>query len=567
MIKFKSDNEEVKTEIRLADSPQRSAFQLWPWLFVLLIVVLMAFVRYRLLDLPLERDEGEYASAGQLMLEGIPPYQLMWNMKLPGTYFACALGMAAFGQTAAGIHATLIVANSLTIIFVFLLGQRLFGTIAGLAACATYGVLSASPVVLGLAAHANQFVMLFAVWGAWQLWKAEEFYRWHAFVFSGMLFGLAFIMKQQGICFCLFAAAIVFWHAIVNGTMMKPLFLQKLFFLCVGMALPFAAVCAYLNQMGVSTKFWFWTFDYARSYATELTLLQGLQHFGVYARKAWPIYFPFLGFVLVSLPFVFRDRALRGQIIFGATFLFFSVVGASIDLYFREHYFILILPALAIFMGLAIVSLQFATENNAFKIIPPLICLLILAGSVYQQRQFYFQLPANAVSRIIYKGDAPFADMPAVGSYIAGHSGPNATLAVVGSEPEIYFYAQRHPATGYIYTYPLMEPQPYAKQMQAEMIGEIETNRPEYLVYVSNPGSWNARPGSDRSIFDWFTQYSGKFYDRVALVDQISWSKTAFVSGKDIKNYHLIGRDYVGIFKRKDPGETKDLIEKGKKGI
>lgn len=567
MIKFKSDDSKVETEIRLVDSPQRPAFDLWPWLFVLLVVVLMAFVRYRLLDMPLERDEGEYASAGQLLLQGIPPYQLIWNMKLPGTYFACALGMAGFGQTAAGIHATLIVVNSLTIVFVFLLGQRLFGTIAGMAGCATYGILSASPVVMGLAAHANQFVVLFAVWGAWQLWKAEEFYRWHAFVFTGILFGLAFIMKQQGICFCLFAATIVIWQAIVNETILKPIILQKLFFLCVGMALPFAAVCGYLNQAGVSSKFWFWTFDYARSYATEVTLIEGLQNFAVYAGKTWPIYFPFFGFILVSLPFVFRDRALRGQIIFGAAFLFFSALGASIGLNFREHYFILILPALAIFVGLAIVSLQFTTENRGLRIIPPLICLLILGGSVLQQRQFYFELPANAVSRIIYKGDAPFADMPAVGSYIAGHSSPLSSVAVVGSEPEIYFYADRHPATGYIYTYPLMESQPYAAQMQSEMISEIETNQPEYLVYVSNPNSWNARPGSNRSIFDWFPKYSAKFYDRVALVDQISWDKSKFVSGKELKNYHLSGPNYVGIFKRKDAGESNDLIEKGKKGI
>ncbi|MGH7940428.1 MAG: hypothetical protein ACREFR_05090, partial [Limisphaerales bacterium] len=47
-------------------------------------------------------------------------------MKLPGAYFASAMGMAVFGQTGAGIHATLIVVCS-----VFLLGRRLSGAIAG----------------------------------------------------------------------------------------------------------------------------------------------------------------------------------------------------------------------------------------------------------------------------------------------------------------------------------------------------------------------------------------------------------------------------------------------------
>jgi hypothetical protein len=121
---------------------QRSLFDLWPWLGVLIVLLLVVFVRYRLLDMPLERDEGEYAYAGQLILQGIPPYQMAWNMKMPGTYCADALGMAQFGQTAAGIHATLIIVNSLTIIFVFLLGRRLFGAVAGIAACATFGILS-----------------------------------------------------------------------------------------------------------------------------------------------------------------------------------------------------------------------------------------------------------------------------------------------------------------------------------------------------------------------------------------------------------------------------------------
>ena len=222
------------------------------------------------------------------------------------------------------------------------------------------------------------------------------------------------------------------------------------------------------------------------------------------------------------------------------------------DFDFREHYFLLILPGLAVLVGLAIVSLQFTTENRALKAVPPLICLLLLGLSIFQQHDFFFRLPANVVNRTVYAGAAPYADMPAVGGYIAGHSSPSASVAVLGSEPEIYFYARRHPATGYICTYPLMESQPYAAQMQAEMISEIETNKPQFLVFVSNPSSWHTEPGSDRSIFDWFTKYSGTNYDRVALVDELAPDKTVFVSGKQIKNYHLAGPDYVGVFRRKD---------------
>ena len=65
----------------------------------LLVIGLVILIRVRLLAVPLERDEGEYAYAGQLMLEGIPPYKLAYSMKFSGIYAAYALIMAVFGQT------------------------------------------------------------------------------------------------------------------------------------------------------------------------------------------------------------------------------------------------------------------------------------------------------------------------------------------------------------------------------------------------------------------------------------------------------------------------------------
>ena len=70
----------------------------WEYLAIALVILLIAGIRFRLRDFPLERDEGEYAYAGQLILQGIPPYELAYNMKLPGTYAAYAAIMAIFGH-------------------------------------------------------------------------------------------------------------------------------------------------------------------------------------------------------------------------------------------------------------------------------------------------------------------------------------------------------------------------------------------------------------------------------------------------------------------------------------
>ena len=58
----------------------------WAFLAVLAVLAFVVFVRLRLAGVPLERDEGEYAYAGRLILEGIPPYSIAYNMKFPGTY-------------------------------------------------------------------------------------------------------------------------------------------------------------------------------------------------------------------------------------------------------------------------------------------------------------------------------------------------------------------------------------------------------------------------------------------------------------------------------------------------
>src|SRR5437899_7181957 len=60
--------------------------QLCWWILLAVVIAVVVFIRIHFLAIPLERDEGEYAYAGQLMLQGIPPYRLAYNMKFPGVY-------------------------------------------------------------------------------------------------------------------------------------------------------------------------------------------------------------------------------------------------------------------------------------------------------------------------------------------------------------------------------------------------------------------------------------------------------------------------------------------------
>jgi hypothetical protein len=136
------------------------------------------------------------------------------------------------------------------------------------------------------------------------------------------------------------------------------------------------------------------------------------------------------------------------------------------------------------------------------------------------------QRPSD-VLRTIY-GANPFSEAVRVAEYLQAHTNPTDTIAILGSEPEIYFYAHRHSATGYIYTYGLMEPQRYAGQMQREMIQEIEAARPKYLVFVAAPTSWLRQQNSEAEIFDWFDRYTAADFQLDGLVNIVSQVHTDY---------------------------------------
>ena len=48
-------------------SKSNSHAHLWLWAVVFAVLLFVGFIRVRLLEMPLERDEGEYAYAGQLI--------------------------------------------------------------------------------------------------------------------------------------------------------------------------------------------------------------------------------------------------------------------------------------------------------------------------------------------------------------------------------------------------------------------------------------------------------------------------------------------------------------------
>jgi 4-amino-4-deoxy-L-arabinose transferase-like glycosyltransferase len=499
-----------------AASPSHAWF--WPWVMVGLILFAAAAIRLRVLDLPLERDEGEYAYAGQLLLDGVPPYTLAYNMKFPGVYAAYALAMALFGQTAGGVHLGLILVNAAAIVLVFLLGRRLFNAETGVAAAAGYALLSLSPSVLGLAGHATHFVVPAALGGLLLLLRGLERRRRRLFIWSGVCLGLALLMKQPAALWVVFAALYLAWTEARNPERRWGRLAGRLGLLAAGVAAPLALTGLLLGWAGVFGRFWHWTFAYAAQYGTRLSLGDGwailkdcfVERMGPGAGL-WVLAGLGLAGLIVAAARQRRplaDRKVLDAPVFVAGLLVFSFLATSAGLYWRNHYFILMLPAVALLAGVAVSSgrqaLARAGRPKALQWAPAGLFLAVLAYAVVQQREAFFEWPPDRLSHEMY-GLNPFPESIPIARYLREHTAPEDRVAVLGSEPQIYFYAHRHSATGHIYTYALMEPQPYAAEMQREMISEIETAEPKFVVLVSPQlnTSWLAGPQSDPTLFRW----------------------------------------------------------------
>jgi Dolichyl-phosphate-mannose-protein mannosyltransferase len=489
---------------------------LGPLVALFLTLAVASAIRLRLLSMPLERDEGEYAYAGQLILQGHHPYERLYNMKWPGTYYCYALIEGLFGQTIPGVRLGVLGINLAAIVLVFLISRRLFDACSAAAAAAAYALLSVSPGTLGFAGHATHFVVLFALASILFLQRAIERRRLGLYFLAGVFAGLAPLMKQPGVVFTAFVVACWAWHEMGRA----PRVMSRGVALVAGIVLPFAILFGVLCATHTLRSFLLWTIDYARHYGEPLNgavFSRFLESFRI-ARGGGFLFWIVAAIGLMALPFGVRTREAAFFLVW---FVFFSFLGVLPGLVFRPHYFILMLPAIALLVGAAVCAARerlgprhprWATAVMLGLVLIPLSTAFAIEGA------FYFWLTPEQACRRVYRKN-PFVEAVAVADYIRARTGPDDSVAVLGSEPEIYFYCRRPAATGFIYMYSLLEKQPYAEQFRRQMIREVEAAHPKYVVFVNLDASWLPPPGADMSVVQWFLDYQRRQLKPVGLVE------------------------------------------------
>ena len=158
----------------------------------------MLYFRFNLLNIPFDRDEGEYAYAGQQILQGNLPYDVIYNMKFPGVYYMYASVFAVFGESVAAIRLTGLFMHLATTFFLFGCVSFLFSKRTGIYAAATFLIISLSFPAESILSNAEVFVVFFGCAGLWMMIQCLNRQKWVWLFFSGVLLCLSCLMKQPG---------------------------------------------------------------------------------------------------------------------------------------------------------------------------------------------------------------------------------------------------------------------------------------------------------------------------------------------------------------------------------
>lgn len=476
------------------------------------------FFRIKHIQMPLERDEGEFAYCGRLLLDGHAPFLNAYVMKLPGIHYAYAAIMFVFGETVQGIRTGHLLVNIMTAGGVGVLCERHWGRAAGFSAAAVFLVLSLGNGVLGLFAHATNFVNLFLVIGLLLLSIAYNHRTIWLTLLAGISCGAAITMKQHAVFVSLYAMLVVL---VAFGPSLRERLLSTGSMLA-GMLVPPGLTLLVVTIAGTFRTFKFWVVDYARAYVSEKTIADGWRvfklMFGDAVEATWPLWVAGVAGIIVAA--LLPSSRKRGGLLSG--YFIASSLAVIPGFHFRPHYFVMLLPAISVGFGVLAEIIQSrgtGTVSRYLGVVPALIGVAGLIFMVSSERAVLFSSAPETAVKLSYVTVKPFAEAPAVGRFLASRTKEGEKVLVLGSEPEILFYSGRQSVTGHIYMYPLVEQQPFQQRMRMEFLREAFSQPPNYVVFVKDMSSWLLPNMSAANFYEHLQKLVEEKYDLVGRVD------------------------------------------------
>ena len=522
-----------------------------------IVLVLIFLIRKNFLNIPFERDEGAYTYTGQNILDGAIPYKDIGSQRLDGIFYAYSLLVWIFGYSVKAMHIAFIFVNMATAIIIFFLTRKLSNYITGFAAATFFAIMSMAPTADGFTVQSEHLVILFVMPAFLSLFYFFETKKIGQLVLSGILFSLAFEIKQTCFFFGLLGGALLLFKGLFEDRsgIKKNIIHVLIFSLSVLIPLAFDLLMVYKHGAWADFKIWF--FDIRQQYTSNVPFDKGWENFKINFFADYNDYKLFWIFSFLAMISVFFIRIPLWKKITVVGLNMAGFLSVLPGFHFEKHYYLLWIVPISISAAIFIFSVQnyiIRFKNNvAYVLIPLLLIIIPVCINLKELSGYYFKPNYTMVLRSVY-GINPFPESKVIADKLNSVMTKDDKLAVFGTEIQMYVYTNKKSPSRFAGSGALLEfPVKQSEDWQKEFIADVEKAAPRFLVFFQHPISWNGNPKTKNLIFPWFDKFAADNYSIFGYADMMDTGSTNYVWQPDIDltNNPPKGQFKVFVFERK----------------
>lgn len=510
-------------------------------LILIFIIILIAGVILGSASLlyPFGRDQGIYAYAGELLLQGKIDYKYIFDLKPPGVHFTFALGHLIFGKSMMGMRIFDILWQSVTGFVLFIIIYKLTKSkSAGLLSSVLY-IFLYFRLDYWHTLQADGFLNLpFALSILLVHISDKEKYSVPLFA-AGVLFGITILFKYTLIIFLpLLVIIFIFQPGLQNRIKKISLYLAGFVvinLLAVSIYLFAGALDEFIDIQFVQTPL------YAKiGYETESA---GFITANVIRLFFSSVYSPLIWFSTIIAIYLLITKQLyyKYSVIF--VWIVSSIAGLIIQWKFFLYHFLVIIPAISAGTSLFFVNLNEKYKERFRKLLPItgaiiLICYFLLGFKPYisNYADLFNYLNGSKTLNEVYEvkgftNDSAFmiAKTFRAIEFVKQNSSENSGIYIWGFDPLIYYLSGRHCVSRFIYNFPLYWKENNEK-FQTEFMEDLNKERPELILVSQHDPLYfiSGFKGDSREMLDrlpGFKTYIEQNYEYAARVDDFIFFK------------------------------------------
>jgi hypothetical protein len=492
---------------------------------------------------PLGRDQGNLAYSGSIILKGQVPHRDSWDQKPPGVAYLYALAFLLFGKSMEAVRALDILYHLIAVLLLFELVKTLYSPSVAFWAGVWYSLSYFVQNNYFSIAHVDGFLNLPLITAAYLCYRGWRHGKKSFLLLAGFFCSLAFIIKYPSLL--VFLGFILYLLGSKPPEVIPSSNYPNKFqrwvdsgFLVLGFILGLLLITIYLLQKGALYNLLETQLVFNAGY-TRLALQAGFKAFlsTILVQLSRYIYYKAFFSVLAAagLVYCFKYETSENRLV--RIWFFASLLGVVVQAKFYYYQWMGLLAPFSIlsaiglrqiFEGFCLRGFYFKNEQRIFALTALFILILPTLNSYQQMSRTFIDLFRGTLSLEEYyarldvlQGDTSLRTTLAVVDYLQQRTNPEDTIYIWGSEPLIYFLADRASPTLYTFNVPLVVSWGKASWRE-KLLQDLARSRPRYILVAERDGML------------WTT---GRSEDSKTLLEEFSELKTFLM-----KNYHEEGK-------------------------